>query len=181
MDQRLKKNKFLIRKCCDRGHIYNFNMEEEVADRKDRCVKYSITESSSRTKNKNQIFIGHKQHLPSGYALDNFEVDTGFPRNCELDLLLQPDQKVDDLFYPLPSGQLIVPHRFWLLQFDVHCIEDYFENGNFSQVRVLYVYQKRLVIYDFLMIFSLGESRLFVVKIPRHSPRLPLTTWESCS
>jgi len=139
MDRRLKKNKFLIRKCCDRGQIYNFNMEEEVADRKDRCVKYSITESSSRTKNKNQIFIEHKQHLPSGYALDNFEVDTGFPRNCELDLLLQPDQKVDDLFYPLPSGQLIVPHRFWLLQFDVHCIEDYFENGNFTKVGVLYI------------------------------------------
>jgi hypothetical protein len=52
---------------------------------------------------------------------------------------LQPDQKVDDLFYPLPSGQLIVPHRFWLLQFDVHCIEDYFENGNFTKVGVLYI------------------------------------------
>jgi hypothetical protein len=137
MDERLKTNKFLIRKCCGRGQIYNFNWEENVVDRRDRCVKDDHL-STSPLKNSKQIFFEHEQYLPSAeYILENFEVHTGFPHNCTPDLLLEPEMKMADLFYPLASGQLLVPHRFWLLQFEDHCIEDYFENNNFTKVNVV--------------------------------------------
>jgi hypothetical protein len=141
MDQNLKRSKFLIRKCCDQGQIYNFNWEENVVDRRDRCVKYSIRDhlSTSSIGNSKQIFLGHEQYLPSSEnVIENFEIHTGFPPNCSNDdMLLQPDMKMADHFYRLTSGQLLVPHRFWLIQFKDHCIEDYFENNNFTKVGML--------------------------------------------
>ena len=134
----LQRNKFLIRKCCARDQVYNFNLDIDVADRKDRCVKYSITDNlfSSPIENSKQIFFGHEQNLPSGYILENFEVDTGFPRNCTTNMLLEPDKRMADLFYPLASGQLLLPHRFWLIPFENYCIEDFFENENFTKVGI---------------------------------------------
>lgn len=137
---RSKEDKFHIRKCCGRGQVYNFNWEEEVADRKERCVEYSITayppsSLSPHIEHQQQIFFGPEKNWPQHYAVEDFEIKTGFPSNCTEVLLLQTDVFVADLFYPLASGQLIVPHRFWLFDRKDYCIEDYFENEDFSKGR----------------------------------------------
>jgi hypothetical protein len=115
--------------------VYNFNREEDVADRRDRCVKHSITSSNPSSQNySRQIFFGSEQTVPSQYAIEDVEIDAGFPSKCTPDFLLEPDMRMGDLFYPMPSGQLIVPHRFWVLQNEHHCIEDYFLDGHFEEV-----------------------------------------------
>ncbi|EFX64074.1 hypothetical protein DAPPUDRAFT_334620 [Daphnia pulex] len=136
------KEKFLIRKCCGPGQVYNFNWEEDVADRRDRCVKYSITSSHPSSQNYSRpVFFGSEQTVPSQYAIEDVEIDAGFPSNCTPDrygstlILLEPDMRMADLFYPIASGQLIVPHRFWVLQNEHHCIEDFFLDGNIKKAR----------------------------------------------
>ncbi|XP_057374652.1 uncharacterized protein LOC130695523 [Daphnia carinata] len=142
--ERSKEEKFLIRKCCGPGQVYNFNWEEDVADRKDRCVKYSITSSHPTLPaiaNSQQVFFGQEQTLPPQYAFEDVIIDPGFPRNCTPDrygstlILLEPDTRMADLFYPIATGQLLVPHRFWILHNDDHCIEDFFLDGNFDKAR----------------------------------------------
>ncbi|KAI9556235.1 hypothetical protein GHT06_018809 [Daphnia sinensis] len=139
-----KEDKFLIRKCCGPGQVYNFNWEEDVADRKDRCVKYSITSSHPLLQtivNSQQIFLGPEQTIPPQYAFEDVIIDPGFPRNCTPDrygstlILLEPDTRMGDLFYPIANGRLLVPHRFWVLHNDDHCIEDFFLDGNFDKAR----------------------------------------------
>lgn len=107
-----------------------------MADRKERCVEYSITAypPSPDIEHQQQIFFGPEKNWPQHYAVEDFEIKTGFPSNCTEVLLLQTDVFVADLFYPLASGQLIVPHRFWLFDRKDYCIEDYFENEDFSKV-----------------------------------------------
>lgn len=133
----------MIRKCCGLGQVYNFNWEEDVADRKDRCVKYSITSSYPSIQTvatSQQIFFGPEQTLPPEYNIEDVTIDAGFPRNCTRDrygstiILLEPDKRMADLFYPIAAGQLLVPHRFWVLHNDDHCIEDFFLDGNFDKV-----------------------------------------------
>ena len=131
----------MIRKCCGPGQVYNFNREEDVADRRDRCVKHSITCSNPSSQNySRQIFFGSEQTVPSQYAIEDVEIEAGFPSNCTPDrygstlILLEPDMRMADLFYPIASGQLLVPHRFWVLQTEPQCIETFFLDGNFQTV-----------------------------------------------
>lgn len=107
-----------------------------MADRKDRCVEYSITAHppSSHFEYQQHIFFGPEKNWPPHYVLEDFEIETGFPSNCTDVTLLQPDMLVADVFYPLASGQLVVPHRFWLFDYKDYCIEDYFQEEDFSKV-----------------------------------------------
>jgi hypothetical protein len=77
--------------------------------------------------------LGSKESFPStGYDV---KIDAGFPRNCKLDSL-DPQQSMGDLFRPLSSGQLLVPHRFVYFEFDSYCIDDYAEERNFIKVKI---------------------------------------------
>jgi hypothetical protein len=164
--------------------VYNFNWEEDVADRKDRCVKYSITSSHPSSQNySRQVFFGSEQTVPSQYAIEDVEIDAGFPSNCTPDrygstlILLEPDMRMADLFYPIASGQLLVPHRFWVLQNEHHCIEDFFLDGNFIKVFFELFFIRFLNCY--LFISRLEELRLFVRRTPIRFQQVPLTILEN--
>lgn len=166
--------------------MYNFNWEEDVADRKDRCVKYSITSShpSLQTNaNSQQIFFGTEQTIPPQHGFENVIIDPGFPRNCTPDrygstlILLEPDARMADLFYPIATGQLLVPHRFWVLHNDDHCIEDFFVDGNFDKVILKTFYLSRTL--NAFYFFRLEELRLFAHHMPVLFRQLLLTSMES--
>ena len=127
------ERKFLLRKCCGPGQVYHVNTQ---IDGNNRCVNYTISSdhpSSTLTEISQKLFFSNETSL-SQYASEDFLVDSGFPRNCVPDLMLEPDILLDDRFYPLPSGQLVIPHRFWLLSLEDHCMEDFFHDDDFSKV-----------------------------------------------
>lgn len=129
----MNETKFRLRKCCGPGQVYHINTQVEGNN---RCVNYSISAShpsSTMIEISQQLFFSKETLLPQ-YASEDFLVDTGFPRNCTPDLTLEPDTLMADRFYPLASGQLVVPHRFWLLQPENHCMEDFFYDDDFNRV-----------------------------------------------
>ncbi len=132
----------MIRKCCGPGQLYNYNAAEDIPDA-DRCVKFSVSSShrqSPAVKKSRDIFLGSKQSFPPGYGVEDVQVDAGFPRNCTPDSsgfilnYYKPWIRMGDVFYALSSGQLLVPHRFLMVEYDRYCIDDYTEERSFTKV-----------------------------------------------
>ena len=69
-------------------------------------------------------------------SLDEYLITTGFPNSCrENDLiLLEPDIMSADEFFLLPSGQLVVPHRFWIFSPDDYCTDDFMAGDDMTNV-----------------------------------------------
>ncbi len=122
-----KTNSFLLRKCCGPGQVYTKN---RANNKNQPCADYrtpSQRESTFITVSQ-QLFFAH-QNSSNAFK---FKIDSGFPRNCSPDrlLVLEPESIPADSFYPLASGHLVVPHRFWLFQPDHYCTEELDENFN---------------------------------------------------
>ena len=134
---RVNGSKFLLRKCCGPGQVYHINSIEGSSNKS--CVNYSASSHPSPTLievSQQLFFIQHDvQHRQLN--TEDFEIEDGFPRNCSQDsnlLILEPDIMQADRFYPLLSGQLVVPHRFWLFDRQDYCMEDLFINNDFNKV-----------------------------------------------
>ena len=142
--------------------MYHVNTQ---IDGNNKCVNYTISSmnrtSTAPTDFSKQLFYSNETALPQ-HTNEDYQVDSGFPRNCfpimrNCLLDLEPDILPDDRFYPLPSGSLIVPHRFWLLSHEDHCIEDVYYNNDFNKVstNVLASCTNSL---EFGLLFILGEK-----------------------
>ena len=63
----------------------------------------------------------------------NSMVTIGLPGNCSGSdlMLLKPNEMAADRHFLLSSGQLILPHRFWILSPDEYCMDDFiFKNSS---------------------------------------------------
>ena len=123
-----------MRKCCGLGQVYvTGGSSGGGADSSQRCVDYASSshQSSTLIEVSQQLFFGNHPNA------DDFDIDAGFPRNCSQGglMLLEPEAMMSDRFYPLASGQLVVPHRFWLFEPDSQCMEDFFFDQDFNKVR----------------------------------------------
>jgi hypothetical protein len=128
-----------MRKCCGPGQLYNYNLAEDISHA-DRCVKFSVSSShrqSPAVQKSRDIFLGSKQSFPPRYSVEDVQFDAGFPRSCTPDGWdrLEPELRMGDLFYALSSGQLLVPHQFYFLEFDSYCIEDFARERDFKMVQ----------------------------------------------
>ncbi|XP_046656015.1 uncharacterized protein LOC124349448 isoform X2 [Daphnia pulicaria] len=128
-----------MRKCCGPGQLYNYNLAEDISHA-DRCVKFSVSSShrqSPAVQKSRDIFLGSKQSFPPRYSVEDVQFDAGFPRSCTPDGWdrLEPELRMGDLFYALSSGQLLVPHQFYFLEFDSYCIEDFARERDFKMAR----------------------------------------------
>lgn len=173
------EKKFVLRKCCAPGFIYNFNTAEVIPD-EDRCVKFSVSSSHPQSRQIPWLLLGSKQNFPSSYGVQDVRIDAGFPRNCTPDEygivldFLDPDKYIVDLFYVLSSGHLLVPHRFQFFEFDSYCIEDHTEDGNFKMVNI-YI---NIWIEIYLKISNRNrrrEKQFFVLRKRNTFPQLPST------
>ena len=128
------ETKFSFRKCCGPGEVYHKNTR---IDGNNRCVNHTISSmnrtSTAPTDFSKQLFYSNETALPQ-HTNEDFQVDSGFPRNCIPDMMLEPEIFTDDRFYPLPSGSLIVPHQFWLLSLEDYCMEDVYYDNDFNKV-----------------------------------------------
>jgi hypothetical protein len=98
-------------------------------------------------KKSREIFLGSKQSFPPGYGVEDVQVNPGFPRSCTPDAwdYLEPELRMGDLFYALSSGQLLVPHQFYFLEFDSYCIEDYADERNVTKVIICLLFKSLLL------------------------------------
>ena len=112
--------------------------------------------STAPTDFSKQLFYSNETALPQ-HTNEDFQVDSGFPRNCIPDMMLEPEIFTDDRFYPLPSGSLIVPHQFWLLSLEDYCMEDVYYDNDFNKVskKVIASYTNSL---KFELWFILGKK-----------------------
>ena len=131
------ETKFLLRKCCGPGEVYHVNTQ---IDDNNKCVNHTISSmnrtSTTPTDFSKQLFYSNETALPQ-HTNEDYQVDSGFPRNCFPDMMfeiLQLDMLPADRFYPLPSGSLIVPHRFWFLSLEDYCMEDVYYDNDFNKV-----------------------------------------------
>ncbi|XP_046656019.1 uncharacterized protein LOC124349451 isoform X2 [Daphnia pulicaria] len=163
------KNKFVMRKCCGPGQLYVSKKTGEIPDA-ERCVKFSVSSSHRQSpvvKKSREIFLGSKQSFPPRYSVEDVQVDAGFPRSCTPDGwdFLEPELRMGDLFYALSSGQLLVPHQFYFLEFDSYCIEDYADERNVTKVRrMAFVCSVQTRDFPTTAVDSSGKLRLDFVK-----------------
>jgi hypothetical protein len=138
-----------MRKCCGPGQLYVSKKTGEIPDA-ERCVKFSVSSSHRQSpafKKSREIFMGSKQSFPPRYSVEDVQVDAGFPRSCTPDAwdYLEPELRMGDLFYALSSGQLLVPHQFYFLEFDSYCIEDYADERNVTKVIICLLFKSLLL------------------------------------
>jgi len=129
-------SQFLLRKCCGPGQVYTAGGAFSNGSNQ-FCVDYGTSNHPASTliEVSQQLFFA-QQH--SNFEdVTNFEIDSGFPHDCSPSglMLLEPESMTADRFYPLASGHLVIPHRFWLFQPDHYCMEDFFLDDNFNKVR----------------------------------------------
>lgn len=87
-----------------------------------------------------QLFFTSDDGTERYFTFEDFDIDDGLPRNCSGSnlMFLEPDTMLADRFYPIASGQLVVPHRFWTFALDHYCMEDLFLNDDFNKVAIYY-------------------------------------------
>ncbi len=133
MDER---GQLLLRKCCEAGQGYTQNSIINNGGSQ-HCVDYRIARHRDSTfiEISQQLLFAHQNR--SDVEISNFKLDLGLPRDCSSSglVVLKPDSIPADRFYPLASGFLVVPHRFWFFQPEHHCMEDFFLDDDFNQVK----------------------------------------------
>ena len=120
-----------------------------------------------------QLFLIQDHHKQ--LSTKDFEIEDGFPRNCSQEsnlLILEPDIMQADRFYPLVSGQLVVPHRFWIFDRSDYCMEDFFINNDFNKVCATSQFLRHLFHILLRILPLLGEKNCNYL----HKPNSPFSS-----
>lgn len=156
------ESKFTFRKCCAPGQVYHVD-KTKIGN--NRCISYSITSqaSSSLIEIPRPLFLTADQNSLQ-YAAEDLAVKEGFPQDCNPDsvLLLEPDVLMADRFYPVKSGQLVVPHRFWFFHPEDHCIEEFFKDEDFNKVSKIFRFISSSSLQFRLNIFVQAKKIAFI-------------------
>ena len=149
-------------------------MNTEI-DGNNGCINYAISAASkSPTSTKNtsqQLFFLKEDVFSPQYKINDVILDSGFQRSCSRDSdifeRLNPYKYNADRFFSLPSGELIVPHRFWFFQPDDYCMEDVFFDKDVNNVSFYDFFFFRFRAFQKLIFIFLGKKNsVYLFKWP---------------
>ena len=97
--------------------------------------------------------------------LSNSTITIGLPSNCSKNdlMVLKPNEITTDQHFLLPTGQLTLPHRFWVLSSVGRCMKELIPTTNPTEVRELFVV---FVFVFFLLLFCFSYIFLFDFWVP---------------